>query len=614
MLLPGAHSLGEDYRNRAASGKTILALSAALRAAHWFEQQGDFRNAGVWHREVYYSVYLHNNPRTRLNPPASTGTIRSCGHRALFLIQEAKRALLGLSFYKAIKTLAEAEDFLASSNDDLLWARFYACRALCQDRLRDVDAAAADYERAVELMIGAGDYARAANYLNCIGFSLAENQHWEKGEQYLLKGLEVLEKATLWHVQGALYDSLGYTYTMMSDFEKAEMFLTRATSLFESSPDPLSRLGSNLRLYAFHVATRNYSAARVVADRSLDLATGLGSQPLLSQITRRFSFFDSGPARSRLQRFHGILYLADAVQGIVSQVRIVAPTEEPVLLLGETGTGKELVARAVHLESNRSRGPFVPFNCSTAIKGLAESQLFGHVKGAFTDAKVNQDGTIRAAEGGTIFFDEIGDLDPSTQASLLRFLQTGEVQPVGARCPLRIPVRVIAATNRDLKQAVLNRLFRLDLFHRLNVITLTLPPLRDRTADILLLTRYFLEDYSQRYRCLTPVVGEQEKDLLLSYPWPGNVRELENYAKRRALFGEQAIAWLREQISEQKISALDEDSDPGWRRLPVSEKIDRINSALDRCGGNLTHAARLLGISRRTIQILRKRNGRAGSS
>jgi two-component system response regulator HydG len=340
-----------------------------------------------------------------------------------------------------------------------------------------------------------------------------------------------------------------------------------------------------------------------VAERSFALAAELGSEPLLSEIKHRLSYFDLPEIAkgSRLKCFQGIMYSAGDVEQIVSSVKTAAPIEEPVLILGETGTGKELVAQAIHRESNRCKGPFVPFNCSTAIKGLAESQLFGHIKGAFTDARSDQEGVIRAAENGSLFLDEIGDLDPATQASLLRFLQSGEVQPVGAKRPVRVPVRVIAATNRDLEEEALSGRFRLDLFHRLSVVTLQLPPLRNRVGDILPLAIYFIEIYSEQYRKLRPLPTDEEKELLCRYDWPGNIRELENYAKRRALFGDQAINWLRERVRQSKNSEKDMDS--AWRNLTKAEKLERIHKALESSSGNITHAARLLGISRRTIQI-----------
>jgi DNA-binding NtrC family response regulator/Tfp pilus assembly protein PilF len=609
VQLTGANSLGDAYRSSTAEGDTLRAVSAALRAAHWFEQQGDFRNAGVWHREVYYSVYLQRSSISDSPARQDSSHHRYPTRRGLALISAAKRGILSFKFYDAIKALAEAEKTLFPGCDDsLTLARFYGCRALCHDRLDESDTAITDYKQAVKLMIDSGHYSRAASYLNNIGFCLSENQEWEKGEQYILQGLELIRKQRVRHVEAALYDSLGYTYTMMRNFEKAEVFLDRARRLFESCRDPISWIGSYLRLYAFHRVAGNYDAARAIAHRSFELAADLKSQPLLDEVRLRLSYFDLPHVSkgSRLKLFHGILYSSSEVESTVSDIRATAPSGEPMLILGETGTGKELVAHAIHEESNCRKGPFVPFNCSLAIKGLAESQLFGHIRGAFTDARADQPGVIRAAEGGSLFLDEIGDLELGAQASLLRFLQTGEVQPVGAKLPVKMVVRVIAAANRDLEEDARSGRFRLDLYHRLNVVTLRLPPLRERLSDIVPLAIYFTEIWSERHRKPKPVLGSEERSRLRDYHWPGNIRELENYCKRRVLLGDQAINWLIERHSLSGRQDPNRDTNSIWRNLTKSEKIARIGVALERTSGNLTHAARLLGISRRTIQLLRK--------
>ncbi|HKV42016.1 MAG TPA: sigma 54-interacting transcriptional regulator, partial [Blastocatellia bacterium] len=494
---------------------------------------------------------------------------------------------------------------------------FHACRALCHTRLGEIDLAVSDYERAVDLMTGSGRYGQAANYLNNIGFCLAESQRFEKGEEYLLQGLEVIQKSPVKHVEGALFDSLGYIHSMMENFDKAESYLKRATGLFDSSPDLLSQVASNLRLYAFHRTTRDGVSARAVAERSFSLAAGLGSQALLTEIRNRLAQLDLPEAArgSRLRLFHGMLYSAGEIEQMVTNIKVAARTSEPVLILGETGTGKELVARAIHRESNQSKGPFVAFNCSTAVKGLAESQLFGHAKGAFTDAKSSQMGVIRSAKDGTLFLDEIGDLELSTQAALLRFLQSGEVQPVGAAQSTNVRVRIVAATNHDLEHEAQSGQFRLDLFHRLNVITLSPPPLKNRARDIAALAAYFVEIYSEQFKTPKPSFSDEESSLLGRYEWPGNVRELENYAKRRVLFPDQAMDWLRQRVNQSRPKGVEFGSDgagsaPGsntrWRNLAKPEKIDRIDEALKNCSGNVSRAAKLLGISRRTIQMLVK--------
>jgi transcriptional regulator with GAF, ATPase, and Fis domain len=323
--------------------------------------------------------------------------------------------------------------------------------------------------------------------------------------------------------------------------------------------------------------------------------------------------------RNGCQTFYGLLYASDKMHRIVSQVKSIAPLNEVVLVLGGTGTGKELIARAIHHESNRAGGPFVPFNCSTISRELVESRLFGHHKGAFTGALHNQKGVIPGAQEGTLFLDEIGDLSPEAQGSLLRFLQFGEVQPVGASRPVKVDVRVVAATNRDLKGEIQTGRFREDLYYRLSVITIYLPPLRERPEDLLALAEHFASLYSKQYGMPGLLTTDAERDWLERYDWPGNVRELESYIKRRVLFGQEAFQ-LESRVSgpdggkghngagpSQAQTRWQVDTTPAWRKLSETEKQRLLADALNSTSGNITAAARQLGISRRTIQKLRRR-------
>jgi transcriptional regulator with PAS, ATPase and Fis domain len=285
----------------------------------------------------------------------------------------------------------------------------------------------------------------------------------------------------------------------------------------------------------------------------------------------------------------------------LARLKNIAKTDETVLLLGETGTGKELAARAIHLESKRRNAPFIPFNCSALSRDLIESRLFGHIKGSFTGADRNHEGVIRAAEGGTLFLDEIGDLSLEAQGALLRFLQAGEIQPVGATRPINVNVRVIAATNRDLAKECEEGRFRRDLYHRLNGITLLLPPLRFRREDISVLARHFAARYSQQYGKPEPALSKSEVNLLTEYEWPGNVRELESHIKRRILFGAELIEPVLQYEAGRGISAQ------LWRRLSEEEKRERLIEALESNRGNVTRAAEQLGISRRTVQKICRR-------
>ncbi len=217
---------------------------------------------------------------------------------------------------------------------------------------------------------------------------------------------------------------------------------------------------------------------------------------------------------------------------VLDLVQKVAPTDATVLIQGESGTGKELVARALHDNSPRSSYPFVAINCGALPEDLLESELFGYVKGAFTGAVSDKEGLFRAAHRGTIFLDEIGEISPKLQVKLLRVLQEREIIPLGSTKPVKVDVRIIASTNRDLEKMVREGKFREDLFYRLNVITITLPPLRERKEDIPLLVHHFIQKYSKKNGIPPKRVPKEIMDLFLAYPWPGNVRELENAIER----------------------------------------------------------------------------------
>jgi formate hydrogenlyase transcriptional activator len=224
-----------------------------------------------------------------------------------------------------------------------------------------------------------------------------------------------------------------------------------------------------------------------------------------------------------------------ALQHVLGLVGVVAPTDATVLITGETGTGKELVARAVHRRSRRSAQAFVNVNCAAIPRDLVASELFGHEKGAFTGATHRRLGRFELADGGTIFLDEVGELLPDTQAALLRVLQEREFERVGGGSPIRLDVRVVAATNRDLKAAVANGEFREDLFYRLNVFPIEVPPLRERKDDIPVLARHFVQHYADRAGKNIRLIDKKVLDLLQSYDWPGNIRELQNIIERSVI-------------------------------------------------------------------------------
>lgn len=298
--------------------------------------------------------------------------------------------------------------------------------------------------------------------------------------------------------------------------------------------------------------------------------------------------------------FGGLIGLSPRMQKVYKLIEKVSQHSYPVLVLGESGTGKELVARSIHFSGPRRTGPFVPVDCSALVPTLIESELFGYVKGAFTGALHTKMGLLEAADGGTLFLDEIADLPFDLQAKLLRALQEKEIRPVGSNERVHINVRVIAATNRDLEGAVRGGTFRQDLFFRLNVVQIKLPPLRERKGDIPLLVNHFLEKFSDPDR---PVhsISEEAMARLMAYDWPGNVRELENAIERAVALGSGPILQLADlpsnlhYSSSERLPANDE-------LLPLEELERRaIFRALRETGGDKLAAARLLGIGKTTL-------------
>jgi len=289
-----------------------------------------------------------------------------------------------------------------------------------------------------------------------------------------------------------------------------------------------------------------------------------------------------------------------ALKSLRELIRKVSGCRYPVLILGESGTGKELVARLIHFSSQRRKGPFVPVDCSTLVHTLIESELFGYVKGAFTGATQARHGLLAAATGGTLFLDEIGDLPFDLQAKLLRALQEREIRPVGSNERVPIDVRVVAATNRDLEDAICNNQFRQDLYFRLNVVQITLPPLRARKEDIPILVHSFLGKYGSADRPVTSVT-EEAMGRLLRYDWPGNVRELENVLERAMVLGSGQVIKLTDLPTNLQHGICERRAD-GNELLPLLE-LERgaILRAVRETGGDKRAAARLLGIGKTTL-------------
>jgi two-component system, NtrC family, response regulator HydG len=299
---------------------------------------------------------------------------------------------------------------------------------------------------------------------------------------------------------------------------------------------------------------------------------------------------------------------SEAIRRVHEMVTDLSQSVATILLQGETGTGKEIIARGIHRTSRFSAGPFVALNCAAVPGGLLESELFGHARGAFTDAKAAKKGLLFQANGGTLLLDEIGELPLEMQPKLLRALQERQVRPIGEDREIPFDCRVIAATNHDLGLEVSEKRFREDLYYRLDVVRITLPPLRERGDDILLLARHFLERFARSSnRRLTLSVAVEQK--LLAYSWPGNVRELENCIDRAvalARFAELKVDDLPEKIREPEANYRETAKDPDVVSLFEIERR-HVLEALARLGGNKTRAAELLGIHRRTLYRLLER-------
>ncbi len=326
------------------------------------------------------------------------------------------------------------------------------------------------------------------------------------------------------------------------------------------------------------------------------------------------------------------------MQQVYKAIGRVAPTDATVLIRGESGTGKELVARAVYQHSLRSESPLMVVNCAAIPETLLESELFGYEAGAFTGATTRRIGKFQQADGGTIFLDEIGDIPLLVQAKILRLLQEQTFERLGSNETIQVNVRVLCATNRNLEEAIVERTFREDLYHRLNVVTLQLPPLRDRREDIPPLVDYFLNRFARGLRLEKPPLSQEALDVLVNYSWPGNVRELEHVVQRLMIFTGgytiQAVdlppavttnlpglvasktgGWSDEQYLVLARTYLDFY---GGERAheALMEKMEKslIIEALRRCDGNQTHAARLLGLPRPTLHLKMQKHRLQGLS
>lgn len=294
----------------------------------------------------------------------------------------------------------------------------------------------------------------------------------------------------------------------------------------------------------------------------------------------------------------GIIGKSERLTEVLKTVERVAATDAPVLILGENGTGKEMIANAVHINSQRCKEPFIMVNLGGVPQSLFESEMFGHAKGAFTGAVNSRKGRFELADKGTIFLDEIGDLDMACQVKMLRVLQQHTFEPVGESRPRKVDIRVVCATNANLPEMVERRTFREDLFYRINMITLHLPALRERREDIPLLVRHFIEASAKSLGLTPPEISHEAMELLTRLPYPGNIRQLKNMVERAVLIG-------GDRLEKESFTSI-----PGVSETPAEmtaggtiTDMERnlITDALDKAGGNLTQTARILGITRQTL-------------
>jgi two-component system NtrC family response regulator len=313
----------------------------------------------------------------------------------------------------------------------------------------------------------------------------------------------------------------------------------------------------------------------------------------------------SVPPPSGRKRYHRMVGESEAIRGIFALIQRVAVTDATVLIVGENGTGKELVAHAIHEASRRRSGPFVPINCGAIPETLIESELFGHERGAFTDAHRTREGKLEVAAGGTVLLDEIGELPTHLQVKLLRFLQDHRVERIGGREPHQVDVRVLAATNHDLKAAIAEGRFREDLYYRLCVVTVPVPPLRERGDDARMLADYFLEFYSRQYKRRIKAYTQAALRAIQAHAWPGNVRELENRVQRAVILAQDAY------VRPQDLDLAEATGESPRTLADAREQAEKtlIIESLTRNAGNITRAARDIEVSRPTFHDLLRKHG-----
>jgi DNA-binding NtrC family response regulator len=388
-------------------------------------------------------------------------------------------------------------------------------------------------------------------------------------------------------------DGLAVLQTLRSESRMTPVIMLTGTKSVKTAVDAMKLGAADYLSKPFDV-----EELRIVVDRALNsMELEREVKQLRAQVVQRYAF-------------HNLIGKSPGMQEIYAKIEQVSDSRTTVLITGESGTGKELVAKALHYNSSRRDRPFIALNCAALPETLIESELFGHEKGSFTDATARRVGQFELANTGTLFLDEIGDLSPVTQAKLLRVLQEREFTRIGGVQPIKVDVRIVAATNKNLDELVRKGQFREDLYYRINVIALYLPPLRERGEDVPLLAKHFLAKRVEEEKRPSIEFGKEALELLTRYPWPGNVREMENIIEQAFIWSQHAAQITPEHLpgilkSDSRSSSLRDDTLAG--RMSLEKAVmeferEIILDALKRTNYVQTHAANLLGISRRMLK------------